>query len=605
MPVSANIVCLWIIAPKAYSQLELRPNGSDAKLELKRRLIVSGRRLHLFVFDAPGFSASSPNIVTFKAEQAASPTRVESIARLADWNSPLIGSVTRALVDALGEGRPRGFEATLLARFFGLVAAWRAPCGFVGQHGSFYVAAFEMGDFAEDIRHLIVVEGSSIRLEQVRVVGLGGTQCCLLWRDGPFDYAYLDTGSELLELAVKPRAQSAQQDFDAWFSGLAPESRGGVLDGWMDLANGESLDDLVDLDTSFPTGIPIGEGHEDWGVMRVIASADSLYLFLQCSAEIADRPPEIVLEFPGREPFQVLLRQKLTTGAAVLVYCSEISGEAVPHGPVRVTIVDHDRPSSQWFCLSSIEEVGTRRWLRENIPWHSADDKLVAELGVEMILAGARTPQPRFPEIEIFSNPDTPGPAPIFVCVHNGDLAALEMTLIGISLTAGTAAPQLRIIVTGEPTPADLQALYGLCRAQDIEATVVLVPEDQPIGPALALRSEDRSGKLLVYLSSGAVPRGANWWTALEQDLAKKADSVFVAPGDGPGASRRPSARDLLAKGGFVLAVGGKVAETVVDPRAEFQSAAGFLAHAMAAAERCRRAGDPREPPFPSSGLNR
>ncbi len=578
-------MCLWTVAPKAHCDVGIQPNGSVYKMALKRRLIVSGWRLHMFVFNAPGFRAAEPNALSFRVEPDAPLIHAEAVARLANWHAPLIGSVLRSLVEALGDQHPDGIHADLLAKFLGLVAAWRVPCLSTGRCGSFHAAVFQMGPLARDVSDLLIADGAFVRRKTVNIIPVANDRSCLLWQGDSFQSGYLDTGTELLELPVASERASPRSDFNRWFSGFGPGDRGRILDGWIAVSDSGSRGDLIGLGNCFPKQGSIDVGFREWQVLQIVASGPSLFCFLRGEVGTTARMPKVSIGPIDLEPLSLTLQHALLPEPQLFVFAAAVEDASMLDGPVRVAIEDDDWKGARWHSVSPIDEAETRQWLLDNVPWHLADDALVEGFGVDMAKAGDRAIRLPFSEIAIRSGTGRLGRGLLVVCVHDGDLAALQMTLLALSFPEGRVGTRLRIIARGHHTPAEIQALHTLCRQHEVDAAVVLVPKGAPLSPALQLKPEDRQHDGVVYLNAGIVPLDRQWRQSLSVELGKHPGSVFVPP-IGANASEGTFARDLAASSGLFAAVGGDIAEAIVCPHAELLTFEGFVAHMIGFAER-------------------
>lgn len=539
----------------------------------------------MFVFNAPGFRAAEPNALSFRVDPDAPLIHAEAVARLANWHAPLIGSVLRSLVEVMGDQDPDGVHADLLAKFLGLIAAWRVPRLSTGRSGSFHAAVFQMRPLARDVSDLLVVDGAFVRRKTVNIIPIDNDQCCLLWQGDSFQSGYLDTGKELLELPVASERASPRSDLDRWFSGFGPGDRGRILDGWIAVSDSGPRGDLIGLGNCFPKQGSVDVGFREWHVLQIVASGPSLFCFLRSEVGTSGRMPKVSIGPIDLEPLSLTLQHALSPEPQLLVFAATVDEVSKLGGPVRVAIEDDARTGARWLSVSPVDDAETRQWLLDNVPWHLADDALVEGLGVDMAKAGDRATRLSYSEITLRSGASRFGRGMLVVCVHDGDLAALQMTLLALSIPEGHVGTRLRIIARGQHTPAEIQALHTLCRQYEVDAAVVLVPKGAPLGPALQLKPEDRQHDGVVYLTAGVVPLDRQWRQSVSVELGRHPGSVFVPP-IGANASEGTFARDLAASSGLFAAVGGNIAEAIVCPHAELLTFEGFVAHLIGFAER-------------------
>lgn len=595
LPVSGNLVCLWVVTPPEFREVELVPEGDEVTLVRRRRLIVSARRLNLFLFEIANFKSTHPCTLSYLASEGTTRVTSTSAVRLADWCAPLVSRVVRLLVEQLEEIAPGGAGARLLARFFSIVSAWRVPCAFAASIGEANVAAFDMALSlgGSERLNLYRVSGASVLLDQVRTVPLGARSAFVTPGELP-DTFYLDTGRELLELVPEPAAGTAFAGADAWIRSLDYEACGKVLDALAAFATrgDRSIPSMVGH-TLTPSA-EVGDGALRWHIHAALVAEDSLYVLLEAIAQRSmGELPVVAVSMWGDpvgelQPWRCLRRESGGNGrmGELLVYRQSIRASREVIGPLRLVLSFEDSTVSTWLALSSLDGARTRQLLRTVVPWSVADKELINALHVPAASIADRSAA-LLPEVELYPRSSEPGRRdPLFSTVYDGDIERLHRTVVALALTTPGVAPSLRFVVDRIGTAADTAALYALCRHYRLPATAILLDEGDWLGFAFMPRPGDERFSGTVIVPAGTVPRNPCWWQSLAPELKADPEAVWWHPPEGGDTLQDLSTLDLAADDSLPILAFGPDAGKHLALTAAFSTLEGFVVHLVTSAAR-------------------
>ena len=581
LPISSELVAVWIELPAAAQDVSVAPKAGAADLLFRKRLISRGRRLHIFVLNTSQVQTTSAYVVTYRADRDGLATSADVVALLPEWTTPSVSTVIFSVLDGLA-ARDGDVDTRPLARFLSLRSAWSAPCRFAGKDSGLCVGVF---DFAAprlaELNALAVARGMVATL-RVRVLADGEHGCCVMWPGESVERLYLDLDGDLVELAFNP-PRSAPDSVLAWFASLPPRQQDALCEGISGMPSDDELAALlVRLGDQIPRARTLEAGQVSVAVLAVFAIGSRVYGLVDVPN---DRPVSLSWwTAPGDEhPFVVVSTFRFADRPTRLILRSSAPH---PNGmgdrPLRITAVGGGSRLSFWLPIQRLEDREARRHVCSLIDWERVDETLVRDFASAIARDERQSAVSPHPMMSLMGG-EPARTAPLVICRYNGDLSGLRATLLSFRLTSGDDVA-VRLVWRGRPSSAEVLTLRAAIECFRLRVELLVLDEHSPFSDALRLDPNDH--RSVIVMESGVVALEPAWWRRLASLI--EPSRGFYAVVDGTAADTT-SALGYLAGTSPMIVLGPQVASELLDHSPEFQTLEGVARHVLSAAESVER----------------
>ena len=586
IPVAEGVVALWTVLPSTASDVLIATGGQADRLWFKRRLIVPGFRLHLFVIQARALDSLDRCRLGFRDKEGASPIEAEVGVSLADWRAPGAGAVVRAIAAALSDA-DEPIDATPFARALSIMAAWCVPCRYHAGGEGVSLAVFEFVPARYGRTTFLTARGGAVRIEEAEAVGHDADSVALLWRGEAFDRAFVEVDGDFLELRLDPPRRAAAVPLPAWIGGLEPAQLDGVLEAWSCLAAVNDDPDWAGLGQGLPLGRELQIGADRVAINGLYNLGDRLILSAIAPQELTFR-----INLPGSGNEVTLRRLELPGDTASRqLFHGEPGGSIAEHTAARLTVAAGDTATSCWLGLRSLRVPEARDGLRASVAWEVADEALVAAFARSLI--DAAVPTTAQPPLVVLSDGEPLRRAPLVICHFDGDEVRLRATLLALRLSLGRDLT-IRLVHGSQLSTAAILSLRSLCRLFSARAELVCCGET-PIGHGFGLREEDSEHSVVILMSSGVVPLDAASWSKAVGRLARSSGVVYWQPPSLPADATR--AVDYLTAGAPAVMASVKTAAAAFTPQPDLLTFEGVIRRVLSRPAPGVRAAEPIDLP--------